>query len=455
MLDIFGYPDRALTHCDGLSRRAFLKIGGLAAGGLSLAQLLALEAKAGTGRSNKALINIFLPGGPPHLDMFDLKPEAPSEIRGELRAISTNVAGIEICELFPRLARMADRFAIIRSLVDSAGEHDCFQCMTGRTRKDTAPPGGWPAFGAWVSKLQGANPGMPANLSLMYPTGNRTWGEPGTGGFIGPAHTPMTLVAKDPNARAANMTLEGITLERLRDRDRLRASIDRFHRQADNTGVMEGMDSFHQQALDLLAGGGLARALDLSREDPRVIERYGPNDSKYRRDGAPRMATNFLVARRLVEAGARVVSLNYSRWDWHGGDGMNFIESRAEFPYLDMGLAALLTDLHERGLERDVSVVVWGEFGRTPKINAMNSRDHWPKVTFALLAGGGMRTGQVIGATDRNAAEVVERPVRFQEVFATLYHNLGINLSEASVLDAQGRPHYLVDPGINPIRELL
>src|SRR5262249_7830565 len=236
--------DRTLTHCDGLSRRAFLKIGGLAAGGLSLAQLLALEAKAGTGRSNKALINIFLPGGPPHLDMFDLKPEAPSEIRGELRPVSTNVAGIEICELFPRLARMADRFAIIRSLVDSAGEHDCFQCMTGRTRKDTAPPGGWPAFGAWVSKLQGANPGMPANLSLMYPTGNRTWGEPGTGGFIGPAHTPMTLVAKDPNARAANMTLEGITLERLRDRDRLRASIDRFHRQADNTGVMEGMESF-------------------------------------------------------------------------------------------------------------------------------------------------------------------------------------------------------------------
>ncbi|HXJ76555.1 MAG TPA: DUF1501 domain-containing protein, partial [Candidatus Dormibacteraeota bacterium] len=362
MLDIFGYPDRALTHCDRLSRRAFLKIGGLAAGGLSLAQLLALEAKAGTGRSNKALINIFLPGGPPHLDMFDLKPEAPSEIRGELRPISTNVAGIEICELFPRLARMADRFAIIRSLVDSAGEHDCFQCMTGRTRKDTAPPGGWPAFGAWVSKLQGANPGMPANLSLMYPTGNRTWGEPGTGGFIGPAHSPMTLVAKDPNARAANMTLEGITLERLQDRDRLRAAIDGFHRQADNTGVMEGMDSFHQQALDLLAGGGLARALDLSGEDPRVIERYGPNDSKYRRDGAPRMATSFLVARRLVEAGARVVSLNYSRWDWHGGDGMNFIESRAEFPYLDMGLAALLTDLHERGLERDVSVVVWGEF---------------------------------------------------------------------------------------------
>jgi hypothetical protein len=167
------------------------------------------------------------------------------------------------------------------------------------------------------------------------------------------------------------------------------------------------------------------------------------------------MVSNFLLARRLVEAGARVVSLNYSRWDWHGGDGMNFIESRAEFPYLDLGLSALLTDLHERGLDKDVSVVVWGEFGRTPKINTMNSRDHWPRASFALLAGGGMRTGQVIGATDRIGGEVTDRPVKFQEVFATLYHNMGINLSEATVLDTQGRPQYLVEPGVSPIKELI
>lgn len=455
MLDIFGRPDSKNTHCDGISRRAFLKIGGLAAGGLSLAQLLALDAKAGTGRSHKAIINIYLPGGPSHLDMFDLKPEAPSEIRGEFKPIKTNVPGMEICELFPRLAKMADKFAIIRSISDSEGDHDCFQCMTGRTRKGAAPPGGWPAFGAWVSKLQGSNPGVPANLALMYPTGNRTWGEAGTGGFIGPAHTPMALLTKDPNAKAANMTLGGITLDRLRERDRLLQSIDQFRREADHTGVMEGMDSFHQQALDLLAGGGVSHALDLFKEDPRTLERYGENDPKYRRDGAPRMVRNLLIARRLVEAGARVVSLNYSRWDWHGGDGMNFLESRAEFPPLDQGLSALITDLHERGLDKNVSVVVWGEFGRTPKINQMNSRDHWPKVTFALLAGGGMRTGQVIGATDRHGADIVERPVKFQEVFATLYHNLGIDLREAKVLDTQGRPHYLVDSGISPISELI
>jgi hypothetical protein len=289
----------------------------------------------------------------------------------------------------------------------------------------------------------------------MYPTGNRTWGEPGTGGFIGPSHAPVALVAQDPNARARDMSLAGISLERLGDRDRLLRAIDGFKRAADATGSMDGMDTFHQQALDILRGGGLVDALDLSKEDPKVIERYGENDPTYQRDGAPRMVRNFLVARRLVEAGARVVSLNYSRWDWHGGDGMNFPRSREEFPGLDQGLAALITDLHERGLDRDVSVVVWGEFGRTPKINAKNSRDHWPKVTFALLAGGGMNTGQVIGETDRTGSEVVSRPVKFQEVFATLYHNLGIDLSAATVEDATGRPHFLVEPGVKPIRELV
>lgn len=455
MLDILGHLDGKKTHCDGVSRRGFLKVGAMAAGGLSLAQLLALEAKAGTGSSNKAIINIYLPGGPSHLDMFDLKPEAPSEVRGEFRPIKTNVPGMEICELFPRLSKLADKFAIIRSIADSEGHHDCFQCMTGRTKKDPAPPGGWPSFGAWVSKLQGANPGIPANLSLMYPTRTRSWGDAQGGGLMGPSYAPMTLVAKDPDAKARDMTLEGITLERLRHRGTLLRAIDQFRREADVAGAMDGVDTFHGQALNILSGGGLVDALDLSKEDPRILERYGQNDPAYQRDGAPKMIRNFLVARRLVEAGARVVSLNYSRWDWHGGDGMNFPRSREEFPLLDRGLSALLTDLHERGLDRDVSVVVWGEFGRTPKINNRNSRDHWPKVTCALVAGGGMRTGQVIGATDRLGGEPVERPVKFQEVFATLYHNIGIDLSSATVQDTQGRPHYLVDPGIEPIRELI
>jgi hypothetical protein len=369
MLTILGKPASRQSYCDGMSRRQFLKIGGMAAGGLSLAQLLSLQAKAGTAKSSKAVINIYLPGGPSHIDTFDLKPEAASEYRGEFRPIKTNVPGIEICEHFPRLAKMMDKFALIRSISDSDGDHDCYQCMTGHTKKERAPQGGWPAFGAWVSKLQGAHNGVPPHVSLMYPTGNRTWGEPGTGGFIGPVHSPMNLVTKDPVAKAQNMTLQGVTLERLRDREQLRQAFDTFRRESDNNRLMEGLDYFNQQAIEILAGSGLVDALDLSKEDPRILERYGQNDPRYERDGAPRMIRNFLVARRLVEAGARVVSLNYSRWDWHGGDGMNFPKSREEFPLLDQGLSALVTDLHERGLDKDVSVVVWGEFGRTPRIN--------------------------------------------------------------------------------------
>lgn len=167
------------------------------------------------------------------------------------------------------------------------------------------------------------------------------------------------------------------------------------------------------------------------------------------------MVRNFLVARRLVEAGARVVSMNYSRWDWHGGDGMNFPSSREEFPLLDQGLSALVTDLHERGLDKDVTVIVWGEFGRTPRINGNNSRDHWPQVSCAMMAGGGMRTGQVIGSTSRLGEYAKDRPVSFQEIFATLYHNLGIDVRTTTVTDHNGRPQYLVNSGVEPIRELI
>lgn len=456
MLTILGRHDRTTRHCDGLSRRGFLKIGGMAAGGLSLPQLLAMEAQAGTGQSHKAIINVFLPGGPSHIDLFDLKPDAPSEIRGEFSPIRTNVPGIEICEMFPRMASMMDKFAIVRSLVGSEGAHDCYQCMTGRTRRETSPAGGWPMMGSWVSKVLGpADATIPANLSLMYPTGNRTWGDPGTSGFISPAHAPMAMVAKDPLARASSMTLQGITLERLGDRKQLLGSLDAFHRQLDQSQAVQSMDTFSQQAFSILSSSRLVEALDLSKEDPEVLARYGTSDPTYQRDGAPKMVQNFLIARRLVEAGARVVSMNYSRWDWHGGDGLNFPRTREEAPLLDQGLSALVQDLHDRGLDQDVSVVVWGEFGRTPKINKMNSRDHWPAVSFALLAGGGMRTGQVIGSTNRLGEHAQDRPVTFQEVFATLYHNVGIDTSLATVEDLQGRPQYLVDSGVMPIRELV
>jgi hypothetical protein len=457
MLTIFGPSDRRSSRlCDQYSRRSFLTVGGMALGGVGLSNVLRAEDESGAKSSHKAIINIYMPGGPSHMDLWDLKPDAPAEVRGDFRPIATNVPGIEICELFPKMAQMMDKFVPVRSISDADGRHDGYQCMTGHRRGDRQPPGGWPAAGSWVSRLQGSvNNAVPPNVSLMYKTGNGTWGETGDGGFLGVANSPFNLVGLKARSSNESMVLQGISLERLRDRDQLVQSIDNFKRAADTTGVMESMDIYSQQAMGILATSNLADALDLSKEDPAVVTRYGKSDEKFQRDGAPKMIENFCVARRLVEAGARYVSLNYSRWDWHGGDGMNYPRSRQEFPLLDQGLSALVTDLHERGLDQDVSVVVWGEFGRTPRINKNNSRDHWPRVSCAMLAGGGMRTGQVIGRTNRMGEHAVERPVKFQEVFATLYKNAGLDTGAVRIFDQGGTPRYLVDNGIEPMRELI
>ena len=456
MLTIFGKSHPRGGYCDGVSRRDFLTIGGTVVGGaLALPNLLAAEAQSGVRLSHKAVINVFLPGGPPHIDMFDLKPDAPAEIRGEFKPIQTNVPGIEICELFPQMAQMMDKLVVIRSIVGSSGDHDAHQCMTGRKR-DPQKAGYWPSLGAWVSKLQGpADKAVPPHLSLMYQTGERRWGDSGDGGFLGIAHAPFRLAGGKGNLQADNMVLKGVTLERLGDRVSLLKSFDSLNRSIDQRGVFPGLDSYTEQALGILTSSKLVDALDLSKEDPAVVARYGVDDPAFERDGAPRMVRNFCIARRLVEAGARVVSLNFTRWDWHGPDGKNFVQARKDFPLLDKAVSALVGDLHERGLHHDVSVVVWGEFGRTPKINKDASRDHWPQVSCALLAGGGMRTGQVIGATNKYAEHAVKRPVHFQEVFATLYTNLGLKVGEVREFDPNNRPQYLVDDGMEPIRELL
>jgi Protein of unknown function (DUF1501) len=457
MLTILGRPHRGRrTFCDGISRRNFLTIGGMALGGISLSKVLRADPTGAQARSHKAIINIYLPGGPSHLDMWDLKPDAPREIRGEFNPIQTNVPGIEICELFPNVAKCMDKIIPVRSLSDSDGAHDAYQCMTGRKKGSRQPPGGWPAAGAWISKLQGAfDPAIPPNLALMYHTGNGTWGQPGDGGFVGVAHSPFNLLGRKARSTAENMVLQGITLERLQDRTQLMKAFDGFRRAADSKGTMESLDVYNAQALGILTTSKLAEALDLSKEDPKVLARYGKSREEFQRDGAPPMIENFCLARRLVEAGARYVSLNYSRWDWHGPDGMNYPKSREEFPLLDTGLAALVSDIHERGLSHDVAIVVWGEFGRTPKINTNNSRDHWPQANAALLAGGGMRTGQVIGKTNRYGEHPIDRPVKFQEVFATLYKCAGIDARNIRVFDQAGVPQYLVDPGIEPIHEVL
>jgi hypothetical protein len=451
MLTLLGKP---LRLCDQVSRRAFLQIGGLAMGGLSLPQLLRAESEAGLASSHKAVIMIFLSGGPPHQDMVDLKPEAPVEIRGEFSPIRTRVPSIHICEHLPRLAAMMDRFAIIRSLVGSEGAHAAFQCMTGHTQA-RQPQGGWPALGSVVSKLQGETyPALPSFVGLSPKMTTTTWADPGQPGFLGLAHAPFK-----PNADGmADMVLRGTTMEQLGDRKALLSSFDTLRRDLDASGQLRGADTFTAQALNILTSSKLALALDLDREDPRLRDRYGrgsPKPAGYG-DAGPLLNDYFLAARRLVEAGVRVVTLAYGRWDWHGKPyGTTFENARDHLPMLDRGLTALLDDLHDRGLNKDVSVVVWGEFGRTPKINPQGGRDHWPQVACALLAGGGMRTGQVIGSTNRLGEYAKDRPVTFAEVFATLYGNLGIDARTATVTDLTGRPQYVVEDNAEPLPELL
>jgi len=420
----------------------------LGLGGLALPNLLRAESASGVGRSHKAVIMIFLPGGPSHQDMFDLKTDAPSEIRGEFKPISTKIPGIQICEHLPLLAGMADKLAIIRSMVGCSGDHDAFQCLTGRTTRNQ-PPGEWPSLGSVVSKLQGpVTPLVPPFVGLSPKMGHMEWARVGEPGFLGPAYAPF----KPSGPGQSDMVLNGVTLDRLSDRKALLASFDQFRRDVDSSGMMEGMDAFNQQAFGLLTSNKLLEALEIEKEDPKVRNRYGKGDPKNRDDGGPKLMEHFLTARRLVEAGARCVTLAFSRWDHHG---QNFQALKQDLPMLDQGVSALVEDLHQRGLDKDVSVVVWGEFGRTPTINKDAGRDHWPRVSCAVLAGGGMKTGQVIGATDRLGGEATERPVQFGEVFATLYHNLGIDVNKVALPDLSGRPQYLVDNGCQPMRELI
>jgi hypothetical protein len=451
MLTVAGATSGA-GFCDGLSRRGFLRIGGLALGGLSLPQILAAQdaaprpARSG-GLGHKAVIMVYLPGGPPHQDMYDLKMDAPSEVRGEFRPIPTNVAGIQVCELLPKLARLMDKLVPIRSIVGAKDRHESFQCLTGRLN-EALPRGGWPELGAVVSRLQGpATDVVPPFLALSPRMQHRPYNN-GTPGFLGPAHAPFTPEAEGKG----DLTLSGITLERLDDRKRLLAGLDTFRRDVDAHRMMEGLDVYTQQAFGMLTSSRLAQALDLSKEDARTRERYGTGTTSHQGDGAPRINAQFLLARRLVEAGVRCVTLSYSFWDWHG---QNFKNARQNLPDFDQAMSALVADLHERGLDKDVTVVAWGEFGRTPRINKDGGRDHWPQVSCALLAGGGLRTGQVIGSTTRDGGEAADRPVHFQDVFATLYHALGIDTATAQVVDLAGRPHYLIDPEFAPLRELI
>lgn len=451
MWTLFGRPDgRASRFCDGLSRRSFLRIGGLGmgAGALSLADIYRAEAASGKRLGHKAVINIFLGGGPPHQDLWDLKPHAPSEIRGEFQPIATSVPGIEICEVFPQVAKRMDKFAILRSVVGAQGGHDAEQCMTGWPKQSLEFLGGRPSLGAAATRVLGpVDLAVPPFVGLAEPTRHEPWSDAGRAGYLGGAYAAF----KPDGPGLANMRLGDLSLERLADRRSLLASFDSMRRESDRSGTMEAMDVFEQRAFDVLSSSKLVDALDLSREDAEVRRRYGDGKPyNYQYDGAPTNNEHLLLARRLVEAGVRVVSLSYGRWDSHG---QNFDLVRDHGGKLDQCLTALVDDLETRGLLDDVTVIAWGEFGRTPRINANAGRDHWPQVSCAILAGGGLRTGQVIGSTNRLGEFAQDRPVHFQEVVATLYRQLGIDPGQTKVPDPAGRPQYLVEKA--PIAELV
>ncbi len=454
-----------------LSRRKFLTAGAIG-GGLTLAGLLRAEAAAGIGSSHKAVINVHLDGGPPQMDMIDLKPQAPAEIRGEFSPILTKVPGIQISELLPKLAAVADRLVFIRSLVGAASAHDAFQCQSGFDAKNLASIGGRPAMGSIVGKLRGTAADVaPSFVDLMQ--GRPLVRNSARPGFLGPTYQAFRpdmsqlferplepgmvteLARKGDNHTVALSLSEGLSLDRLHERTNLKSGLDRLKGEIDRSGMMSALDAFSQQAVGILTSGRFAAALDLTKEDPRVIERYTLKDADPEPPSTtsdrPNATLKFLLARRLVEAGSRCVSISISDFDTHSN---NFPRMKKLLPIFDHGLATLLADLEERGMLDDVSIVCWGEFGRTPKVSKSGGRDHWPAVGMALLAGGGIRAGQAIGETDRHAAAAISRPVHYQDVFATLYHNLGIHARATTVTDPSGRPQYLLERG-EVLREVM
>lgn len=440
MLTITGNKGR---FCDGVSRRSFLQIGALAMGGLSLPSLLQAEQRSGS-RSHKAIIMVYLSGGLSHHDSFDMKPDAPAEIAGEFRPIATNVTGIRISEHLPRLARMMDKLAVVRSIAGLRDEHSSFHTVAGYpmdiTRRENKPNAG-----SVISKVLGrTSPVIPAYVDLFPTMQHRPYNIPGPG-FVGPAHAG----AKVENEQINLMRLADISQEGLSSRRQLLDAVEQMRRASD-AAALDRMDVSYRQAFEVLTSNRLVDALDLAKEARSVRDRYGYGSPRHQGDGAPLWNDQLLMARRLVEAGVRCVTVAYGFWDTHGG---NFRHLRDNLPVFDRGIAALVEDIHERGLDKDVSVIVWGEFGRTPRINRDAGRDHWAPVGHALLAGGGIPTGQMIGSTDPQGAYPNQNPIHFRNILATLYHNMGID-PHTIVRDVFDRPTTILPEDARPVREL-
>ena len=439
--------------CDGISRRGFLKAGALAFGGLAWADLLRLKAAGAVApnRQGKSVIMICLGGGPSQVDMYDMKPDAPSEIRGEFRPIESNVPGMPMCELLPRQAKIADKFSVVRSATWQEPDHQRIEIFTGFPKRERRP-----SFGSYVSRLaQRSDPSLPRFVSLKGDDQEIAEAEQPL--WVGPQHRAFVPDRRQLKSFELSQQLDA---SRLKSRQELLTRLDNLRRDVDATGEMRAFDAFSGQAADMLTNGKARRAFDVSEEKPETLERYrGPSD-KYMYSHAPGSQLTwdweaFVRARRLVEAGVPFVSLQVGLWDHHCAAGLpSLFESyRTMLPLYDNSISALITDLYQRGLHDRVCVVVWGEFGRTPRLNKFGGRDHWPAAGSVLFSGGGLKMGQYVGATGAGGDSPVTRAYTPQNILATLYTVLGIDLS-ATIPDHNGRPQYLLQD-CDPVQELV
>jgi hypothetical protein len=443
MFTLYGPKGR---FCDGVSRRSFLKIGGLAMGGIALPELLKAEAATpGSGSRHKSVIMVYLTGGLSHQDTFDLKPGAPKEVRGEFTPIDTVVPGIQIGNLLPKLAQCTDKMAILRSIVGLRDEHSSWQNVTGMPM-DLAQRLKTPHFGSVIARAQGPVDVVVPPFVDLFPTMQHKPYNAAGPGVLGAKFSASKMDSDD----LALLRQTSVTNARFEDRKGLLSQFDGMRRSVDASSV-GSMDSFYGRAFDVLTSSKVADAMDLSKEDPRVRDRYGKGSTNHLGDGAPMWNDQLLMARRLVEAGARCVTVAYGFWDTHGN---NFGHLKQHLPLFDTGISALIEDIYQRGLDQDVTVVVWGEFGRSPKINKDAGRDHWAPVNSALLAGGGMKVGQVIGSTDPLGGRAATHPIPYHDVLATIYHNLGID-PHGFVPDLTGRPTPIMARKGDPIAELI
>lgn len=434
-----------MLEIHGTSRRSFLRVGVLGLGGLTLAEMLRLRAAADENAKpvkKKAVILVWLAGGPSHIDMYDLKPDAPAEIRGEFRPIKTNVSGIDISEHLPQQAKIMDKLALVRSAFHTNAGHGMGSqwMLTGYQPTIEVNDNIYPSCGSVVAKMRGPNsPGLPAYVNLPRPLGL------GKAAYLGASYNPFSPDS-DPNQdgfAVRNLKLPGrVPAARLERRKALLGELDQLRRDIDTRGELEGLDKFYRDAMEMVTSDKAQLAFDIHKEDPKLRETYGRND----------LGQSCLLARRLVEAGVTFVTIQAGGgWDTHGD---NFKQLKDNLlPKYDRAITALVQDLHDRGLADDVLVTSFGEFGRTPRINGGAGRDHWPGAMTVLYAGGGLKMGQAIGETNASAEFPTSKPYTVGCVLSTMYHCLGIDHKHV-FYDQANRPLPILNEG-GPIEELV